>query len=409
MANRFAVANGDFNNTATWSTTAAGAPGASVPVAGDNAIANNFTVTITADATCDNITNGTTYGGTAGGGFNLNNGITLTVLASVLTGATGGTLRLSGTNSATVSAVSITSANVSNTDCILHSGTGTLTVNATTIQGGGTSANSSRCINLTASGTANVTASTITGGSETTGTAGAILGGATSTITINAASLFGGSQAASPAVYANGGICSITGNLFATTSCEAVKVISTTTLIVIGNVTAANGRSAISGSPTNAIRVSGSFTYSSDGTPPTTQKLILNTTPTAAKTRYALNGAGTYVDMYTADNSLGQAIPADVRLGTVYASGSLTGTLAVPPVGSVALGVPVDATVGTAVLTASAIRTELTPELTQISETHLIHGLQTGSPLNVTPTSRTAGAISQTITGDGVTTTTVTR
>ena len=364
MANRFAVASGNFNDTATWSTTAAGSPGASVPVAGDNAIANNRTVTITANATCDNITNGTTYGGTAGGGFILNDGVTLTVLSSVLTGGTGGTLRLSGANSATVAAVSITSANAANTDCILHSGTGTLTVNSTTIQSNGLSANASRCINLTAAGTANITASTITGGGETVGTTGAILGGASSTITINAATLTGGFAPSSPAVNANGGICSITGNLSATTGCHAVTVISTTSLTVVGNVTAANGRNAISGSPTNAIRISGSFIYSSDGTPPTIQKLILNTTPATAKTRYALNGTGTYVDMFTADNGLTQAVPADVRSGTVYADGNLTGTLAVPAAGSVALGVPVDATTGTAVLTPAAVWDTLTSSLT---------------------------------------------
>lgn len=362
MANRFAVAAGNFNDTATWSTTAAGSPGASVPVAGDNAIANNYTVTITANATCDNITNGTTYGGASGGGFVLSNGITLTVLSSVLTGGTGGTLRLSGTNSATVTAVSITSANAAGTDCILHSGTGTLTVNSTTIQSNGSSANSSRCINLTAAGTANITASTITGGAETVGTAGAILGGASSTITINAASLIGGSAASSPAVNASGGICSITGNLLATTSCHAVAVTTTTTLTVVGSVTAANGRNAISGSPTNAIRVSGSFIFSADGTPPTTQKLILNTTPTAAKTRYALNGSGTYVDMFTADNTGLAPAVSDVRAGVVY--GSATGTCAVPAAGSVALGVAVDNTVGTAVLTSSAIWDTLTSSLT---------------------------------------------
>jgi hypothetical protein len=42
--------------------------------------------------------------------------------------------------------------------------------------------------------------------------------------------------------------------------------------------------------------------------------------------------------------------PADVRAGTEYAAGSLTGTLAVPPAGSVAVGVPVDDGVGTASL-----------------------------------------------------------
>lgn len=60
-------------------------------------------------------------------------------------------------------------------------------------------------------------------------------------------------------------------------------------------------------------------------------------------------------------------------------------------------------------LFSDAMRTELTPELDEISEVHLIHGLQSGSALTVTPSSRTAGAISQTITGDGTTSTTVTR
>lgn len=57
----------------------------------------------------------------------------------------------------------------------------------------------------------------------------------------------------------------------------------------------------------------------------------------------------------------------------------------------------------------TAIRTELTPELDEIGEIHAIHGLKSGDALTVTPTSRTAGAISQTISGDGTTTTTVSR
>jgi hypothetical protein len=115
------------------------------------------------------------------------------------------------------------------------------------------------------------------------------------------------------------------------------------------------------------VRVSGSLIYAIDGLVPViAPRLLLNTTPTLAKTRYALNGTGTYVDMFTADNSLTQAAPADVRSGTVYADGNLTGTLAVPAAGSVALGVPVDATTGTAVLTPAAIRSELSVELGRI-------------------------------------------
>jgi hypothetical protein len=63
----------------------------------------------------------------------------------------------------------------------------------------------------------------------------------------------------------------------------------------------------------------------------------------------------------------------------------------------------------TAVANASAVRTELTPELTDISEVHAIHGLDIANALTVTPTQRSAGAITQAITGDGTTNTVVTR
>jgi hypothetical protein len=45
----------------------------------------------------------------------------------------------------------------------------------------------------------------------------------------------------------------------------------------------------------------------------------------------------------------------------------------------------------------------------EIDEMYLIHGLKDGETLTVTPTSRTAGAIAQTISGDGINTTTVSR
>jgi hypothetical protein len=46
---------------------------------------------------------------------------------------------------------------------------------------------------------------------------------------------------------------------------------------------------------------------------------------------------------------------------------------------------------------------------TQVDELHRIHGLKSGEPMTVTTTTRVAGTISQTISGDGTTTTTVTR
>jgi hypothetical protein len=215
------------------------------------------------------------------------------------------------------------------------------------------------------------------------------------------------------------------------------------------------------------------------------------------------NYADTVGSKTLVDATQGQ-MPAitDVRFGTSYASGALTGVAYIPSAGSVAFGVPVDATTGTATLTAAdvraaiglatanldtqlaaiptavtnanavwdelmsnhttagtyggrivratnannelainaqnhaaanvhqfqaaviqsaafatsavtlftgAMRTELTPELTEITEVHAIHGLDIANALTVTPTSRTSGAITQAITGDGTTNTVVTR
>lgn len=55
------------------------------------------------------------------------------------------------------------------------------------------------------------------------------------------------------------------------------------------------------------------------------------------------------------------------------------------------------------------VRTEITTELTRLSELWALHGLDSANPVTATPTSRVTGAISQTITGDGTTNTTITR
>jgi hypothetical protein len=71
--------------------------------------------------------------------------------------------------------------------------------------------------------------------------------------------------------------------------------------------------------------------------------------------------------LVTDDNVTGMPSLSNVRSGTVYGpTSALTGTLVVPAAGSVALGVPVDNTTGTAVLTPAAIRTELSVELGRI-------------------------------------------
>jgi hypothetical protein len=102
-------------------------------------------------------------------------------------------------------------------------------------------------------------------------------------------------------------------------------------------------------------------------------KYRMSPLPTGVKTRYALNGASTYVDMFTADsaNSTGFVMPAitDVRNGVAYAGtasiggSGLTGTAYIPAAASVAYGVNVDATTGTACLTPAQVQAAILPLL----------------------------------------------
>ena len=89
MANRFAIVNGNFNDTATWSATFNGAGGASVPGAGDSAMANAKTVNITANVTCTDLRNDTQGSAVAGGGFVVTNGnVTASASTDIVTTAT---------------------------------------------------------------------------------------------------------------------------------------------------------------------------------------------------------------------------------------------------------------------------------------------------------------------------------
>jgi hypothetical protein len=64
----------------------------------------------------------------------------------------------------------------------------------------------------------------------------------------------------------------------------------------------------------------------------------------------AKDNSGNNKFLYSPGTDLGNPPIIDVRLGTTYAGGTLMGTLAVPPTSAVAVGVPTDNTVGTAVI-----------------------------------------------------------
>ena len=551
MALILSAASGNFNAGATW-------VGGIVPGVGDEARASTtHTVTITANVTCTELSNAGT------GTYVLNNGVTLTAnvthksatlsvncltfsaaspaTASIVgncTGATtgsGGAVLCSGSGTLSVTG-NVIGGSANNGNCVFNSSTGI--VNITGNLTGGAATNSSAAYN-SSTGTinviGNVTASASAGGTNAgagaftitgnvlaaaaTGVSNSSAGSVTITGIVTAAAAAGMTNSSTGSVTITGNVLAaaatgvnnsstgpvtITGNITASTAAGVTNSSTATLTISGGTYTASTSANAvISTNASSVVRASGSFIYASNGfVPINAVKFTLLTTPTLAKTRYALNGSGTYVDMFTTDNSFGQAAITDVRFGTVYASGTLTGVAYIPAAGSVALGVPVDATTGTATLTEAnvraamglatanldtqlaaiptavtnanavwdelmsshttagtyggrivrstnannelqlnaqnhaaanvhqfqaaviqsdafatsavtlftgAMRTELTPELTEITEVHAIHGLDIANALTVTPTLRSAGAITQAITGDGTTSTIVTR
>jgi hypothetical protein len=426
-ANRFAIAAGNYNDTAIWSTTAGGAGGASYPVNGDVAYANGFAVAGNVNSAATSVRNDVNgSGATTGGTFTLADGVTLT--AAVFgsnTAVTCVTYAGNGANSATITGAITPQAG--GASCVTMTGTGTLIIGGAVVSGSaagahGVTNSSSGTVtitgNLTPSSTASIYCVNNTGTGLVTINGNVICnnGGPaitnTSTGTITIVGDISGTTTTSAAVAltcttagfinitgniscslngqwmvnlsgnctvviignmtgttGNGGGCfqttgasavvSITGNITggSGTSTGGVVNITNGSVTIVGTLTAGGNAPAVAcSSSTATVVISGSLIGASNGTVAVySLKYRISPTPTNAKIRQALNGTTTYSDFFTADNSLGQAAIADVRKNTVYASGSLTGTAYIPAAASVAYGVNVDATTGTATLSAQNI------------------------------------------------------
>lgn len=473
MALIVSAASGNFNAGATW-------VGGVAPTVGDEARASNgHAITITANATCDEVSNAGT------GIFTLNDGVTLTAnVTNKSTTTSRNCVQFTASSPATGTIVgNCTGGTVSTNFAVINSGSGSLIITGNATGGAGASA-----VAVTNNSTGNVTITgNLIGGSAnsahgannaSTGTL-AVVGNATGGSGTNAYGANNGST----------GTLTVTGIATGgtTNGAAGVNVSNAGGLAVIGrakgNEFGIGSAGIVAGvgvqsTQSHVVKVK-EIEYGLRGMSPTSGPVYLESDlgNLAILVNYP---SGTGSKTLSDPNNTTGLSPAesDVRSGVSYNYGNNTGTCAVPPAGSVALGVPVDATTGTAVLTGSdianavwgallsshttnntfgarvvrslnsnntlqltgshhaaadvhefqdavitagafapsaitlfsdAMRTELTPELNEIGEVHLIHGLQSGSALTVTPSSRTAGAISQTITGDGTTSTTVTR
>ena len=251
---------------------------------------------------------------------------------------------------------------------MINSSTGTVNVSSpcTFTANGGTA------LNNNSSGTINIASScTFAGGASN---AHGLSNNSTGSVNITASCAFtGGAQSGGGCGVnnASNGMINVTASCTFTaanfSSCFALNNTSTGTVIVTqGTFTASAFTNAVAIANTAAdVRLSGDFLDHWSGWRAINgSKWRLGTTPTLGQTRYALAGTtDSYYTMYGADNgAFGNPIAANVRSGIVYGGGNLTGTCAVPAAGSVSLGVPVDATTGTAVLTIANVQSALTDQ-----------------------------------------------
>lgn len=347
MATRWAVASGNWSNTATWD-------GGTLPAAGDDVHADGKTVAIDQSISVGSIRSTQRAGGTVGGGFTVASAVTID-----LTGSQG---TFPGSNSVVL--------------CALNHTTGTVTISGALLGGAISNAhafslNSTGAVSMI--GTFGPQSSNTSAGAVLTIAVGAS-GNVTMTGPIVGASTSG--QNTINSLSANSNI-SVTGDVTGGAGGMAISSPAATT--VVGNI-AAGGVTAITVSGSGSVLCTGTITASASAAGVTVSAVTGSVTATgpfistanrpavAALGPFKLStvttttywefatGDGQTRRLYTADNVGGNPTVGNVRQGTVYGpANELTGTLAVPSPSNVASGVPTDNTVGTATLSAADV------------------------------------------------------
>jgi hypothetical protein len=371
MANYFARKAGNINATDVWATTPAGTASDvwGTFTSADVLHSNGFVVTVNVSTTVGQVRNDNANSATAGGNFALANGVTLT--ADIYAGTIGSCVTWNqgvGT-SANIVSTSINAGSAGNG--IQINGNGVLNITSTSINGGGTGANS-RGVDILHSSVVNITSTTINGGTSN-GSTGVTLATGQANITGN---VNGGNNVGAGASTAYGinnftaGLLNLTGIASAGLIAAGAHNSSTGTLTLTraksnaygpGNSVGLAAVVGASNAGLGVIEIQ-ELEYGTYGMSPTSgtgirlKKLASN----VAVFNYCNTaGAKTLID---ATQNAAMPAATDVRFGVSYASGALTGSAYIPAAGSTALGVPVDATTGTAVLTAADVQSALTAQ-----------------------------------------------
>lgn len=336
----------------------------------------------------------------AGGGFILGENVTLNCTGSIPGGATtvltwnGAT----GTTS-TINTPFIFGANVANINTVFINGTGTLNINVTRITGA-TSNVASRTLFINSNCTVNIVGDIAFGPSTSavvvlvnsvctlniTGTITHSVGSGLRMLSINAAAIVNitgsvicsaNSSSNSIVAIGTGAIVTITGSITNTSGASdtyAIDTGSACSLRIVGSITGGFASPSVRSTSSSAINLlTGPFISSDTG--------ILPIYVTRMHYRRTL---GSYYEFR--DNSTNGALPpaanapttrlnspevgsdlpvvTDVRFGTTYGYGSLTGTVRMPTANQVTYGIPVDNTFGAAVLTAASVWDYLVDNIT---------------------------------------------
>ena len=313
--------------------------------------------------------------------YTLNSGsVTITITSNVTSSvATSSVFNITGNGNLIVNGTNFT-AGFNGAVIFTKTGTGDLTINGNLIGGTGNgNPSNSFALNISAGNTyvnGNISSNAASGNTglhavNATGTANLYVTG----------NITGGSVGISSQgiVFGSSGIFIVTGIVYGGVTSNGIS--STTNFTVIGNVIAGSV-SAISSASAISVFATGNVTASSTAN----AVYLTNASAQVFLKGNMLNNAGKmaiyapriWVDkdtamysqfftsggadrtLYSADTFPNTPIPANVRSGITFGpDNSLTGTLIIPPTNTVAQGVQVDNTTGTALLTVQEILDEI--------------------------------------------------
>lgn len=376
MATRWAVVSGNWSDPATWN-------GGTLPTAADDVHADGKTVTIDQPVTVLSIRTNARSGGLNGGTFTMSGDYDIAATGAGIVG--GGATCITYTGSGTITVTgNVTGTGLSNLVGFLANGAsptlnffGNLFGGAATNSHGVSATGTSPTINVTGncqggfgiaaglSATGPSAVVTVTGfcrGSQSIGStnssSGIVVSGTSAQVTV-VGDATGGVLGSTFGVDANGAnaVVSVTGVVTGGGGGSAFGIRadgSASVVNVVGPVTAVGSLShGVSCSvSTIGVVMTGSMTDSNLGATAIRCR-VLRVKSGPGTTTYASEAlpTGEPVVRYSADVLPGVPSASDVRAGTTFGpAGEVTGTLAVPPAQSVAYGVPVDNTTGTAAL-----------------------------------------------------------